>query len=300
MKIDYLARTLLYLPAHNEHLMKNAAKSEADMLALDIEDSCQPAENKQIARDNIVKMVSEGLFEGRKVFPRVNDRESGELLKDVYQLTIQGITGFIYPKSKNGMDVYFIGKLLETIEYEKGFPIGSFKLIPLIETTGAVANINDICEACPERVIAVGFGAEDYMSDLGGGHDPNGESILMARATIANAAKSHEIIPLDIVHMKVHDLEDLEREISVARKLGYEGKMIVHPKEIPLCHKYFSPTNEQIEWAKEMLRLSEEAIAEGRGVAVKDNKFIGPPMVKMAKDILLKQALVEKNSYKLN
>lgn len=293
-KVDYLTRTLLYLPAHKEHLMENAAKSEADMLALDIEDSCQPVENKQIARDNIVRLISQGLFEGRKVFPRVNDRESGELLKDVYQLTIPGITGFIYPKSKNGKDVYFIGKLLETIEYEKGFPVGTFKLIPLIETTGAVANINDICEACPERVIAVGFGAEDYMSDLGGIHDANGDSILMARATIANSAKAHDIVPLDIVHMKVHDMEDLEREILVARRLGYEGKMIVHPKEIPLCHKYFSPTEEQIEWAKEMLRLSEEAIAEGRGVAVKDNKFIGPPMVIMAKEILKKADMCSK------
>lgn len=288
MKIDYLTRSLLYLPAHKDKLIQNAALSDADMLALDIEDSCQPIGNKQIARDNIVKYVSEGIFGEKAIFPRVNDRESGELLKDIYQLTISGVNGFIYPKSRCGQDIYFIGKLLETIEYEKHFPIGTFKLIPLIETTGAVANINDICEACPQRVIAVGFGAEDYMSDLGGLHDDAGNSIFVARAIIANAAKAHDIVPLDIVHMKVHDLEDLEREISVARRLGYEGKMIVHPKEIALCHKYFSPTGEQIEWAKEMLRLSEEAIKEGRGVAVKDNKFIGPPMVKMAQKIVEK------------
>ena len=297
MKVDYLTRTLLYLPAHKDHLMQKAAESDADMFALDIEDSCQPIENKQLARNNIIKYVSEGLFAGRRVFPRVNDRESGELLKDIYQLTIPGISGFVYPKSKNGQDVYFIGKLLETIEYEKGFPVGTFKLIPLIETTGAVANINDICEACPERVIAVGFGAEDYMSDLGGLHDDNGDSILVARATIANAAKAHEIVPLDIVHMKVHDLDDLEREVSIARRLGYEGKMIVHPKEIPLCHKYFSPTEEQVEWAEEMIRLSEEAVSEGRGVAVKNGKFIGPPMLKMANDILKKHNTIKQLSH---
>jgi Citrate lyase beta subunit len=123
MKVDYLTRTLLYLPAHKDRLMENAAKSGADMLALDIEDSCQPSSNKQIARDNIIKYISEGYFNGMKVFPRVNDRESGELLKDIYQLTIEGVTGFIYPKSKSGNDVYFIGKLLETIEYEKNFQL---------------------------------------------------------------------------------------------------------------------------------------------------------------------------------
>ncbi len=283
MKIDYLTRSLLYLPAHKDRLMENAAASNADMLALDIEDSCQPESNKQIARDNIVKYVSKGYFKDKKVFPRVNDRESGELLKDIHQLTIEGISGFIYPKSKTGLDVYFIGKLLETIEYEKKLPIGYFKLIPLIETTGAVVNIKDICSVCPERVIAVGFGAEDYMSDLGGKHDEGSQSIYAARSIIALTAKSYDIAPLDIVHMKVHDLEDLEREIIIARDLGYVGKMIVHPKEIELCHKYFSPTKEEIEWAKEILLLSEEAIKEGRGVAVKNNKFIGPPWSKWQK-----------------
>lgn len=264
------------------------------MLALDLEDSCQPFENKQIGRDNIIKFLKAGLLEGQKVFPRVNDRESGELLKDVHQLTLPGITGFVYPKCTNGQDIYFIGKLLETIEYEKHIPVGYFKLIPLIETTGAVANINDVCEACPERIIAVGFGAEDYMSDLGGRHNEGGDSIFSARAIIANAAKAHDIVPLDIVHMKVHDLEDLEREMNVARDLGYEGKMLVHPKEIQPCHKCFSPSEEQVEWAKEIIFLSKEAIREGRGVAYMNNKFIGPPMLKMAEEILKKNQLCNK------
>ena len=74
MKVNYLTRSLLYLPAHKEHLIQNALKSGADMLALDLEDSCQPFENKQIGRDNIVKFLNEGLLDGHKVFPRVNDR----------------------------------------------------------------------------------------------------------------------------------------------------------------------------------------------------------------------------------
>ena len=155
----------------------------------------------------------------------------------------------------------------------------------------AVANINDVCEACPERIIAVGFGAEDYMSDLGGRHNEGGNSIFSARAIIANAAKAHDIVPLDIVHMKVHDLEDLEKEMNVARDLGYEGKMLVHPKEIQPCHKCFSPSEEQVDWAKEIIFLSEEAVREGRGVAYMNNKFIGPPMLKMAQEILEKSKL---------
>lgn len=73
----------------------------------------------------------------------------------------------MYLKATKGEDIYFFGKLLETIEYEKGFPIGTFKIIPLIETTGAVMNIQDICNSCT-RVIAVAFGCEDYITDLRG------------------------------------------------------------------------------------------------------------------------------------
>lgn len=293
MEVNFLTRSLMFVPAHNDRLMQSAARSEADILLLDIEDSVQPIDNKQVARDKIKCYIEEGIFQNRVLFPRVNDRESGELLKDVYQLSIPGVTGFMYPKSQKGEDVYFFGKLLETIEYEKQIPIGTFKIIPLIETVGAVMNIQEICQACPNRVVAVAFGCEDFVTSLGGQHDLEGNSIFTARAMIAMGAKANGIIPIDTVHIRVHDLEDLERNLQLSKKMGFEGMLVLNPKELPLVHKYYSPSEEQVVWAEEMLRLSEEAIAQGKGVAVKDNKFIGPPMVKMAKDILRKKKLME-------
>jgi citrate lyase subunit beta/citryl-CoA lyase len=288
MNKHILMRSLMFVPAHNQRLLDSATRVAADVLLLDIEDSVQPIENKQIARNNIIKYINEGKFAGRQVFPRVNDRESGELLKDVYQLTIEGVSGFMYPKSKTGNDIYFFGKLLETIEFEKKIPVGTFKIIPLIETAGAVMNIQEICKACPNRVIAVAFGCEDFVTDLGGKHDIEGQSIFTARAMIAMGAKANGVIPIDTVHIKVHDIEDLERNLILAKKLGFEGMLVLNPKELELVHNYFSPSNEELTWAKEMIQLSKEAIASGKGVAVKDNKFIGPPMVKMAEQILLK------------
>lgn len=294
MKINYLTRSLMFVPAHNSKLMESASRVQADVLLFDIEDSVQPIENKQLARDNIIKYVSEGVFSDRIIFPRVNDRESGQLLKDVYQLTIPGIEGFMYPKAKKGEDIYFFGKLLETIEYEKGIPIGTFKIIALIETSGAVLNIQDICTACPNRLVAVAFGCEDFVTDLGGKHDIEGQSIFTPRAIIAMGAKANEIIPIDTVHVRVHDLEDLEKNLVLAKKLGFEGMLVLNPKELPLVHKYFSPSEEEVSWAEEMLKLSEEAVSLGKGVAVKDNKFIGPPMVKMAQKIINKNNMIKK------
>lgn len=284
-------RSLMFVPAHNPKLLDSATRRDADVLLLDIEDSVPPCD-KQKARDNIKEFVKRTDIGKKMIFPRVNDRESGELLKDAYQLTIDGVDGFMYPKATKGEDIYFFGKLLETIEYEKGYPIGTFKIIPLIETAGALINIKDICTAC-HRVIAVAFGCEDYVTDLQGKHDAQGESIFVARTLIAAGARAAGIIPIDTVHIKVHDLEDLERNLKVAKNLGFEGMLVLNPKELPLVHQYFSPTPQEIEWAKEMIQLSEEAKANGQGVAVKDNKFIGPPMVKMAQNILKKEELIK-------
>lgn len=283
-------RSLMFVPAHNPKLLGSSLKRDVDVLLLDIEDSVPPID-KQKARDNIIEFLKRPETNGKIIFPRINDRESGELLKDVTQLTLPGVTGFMYPKAKKEDDVYFIGKLLETIEYEKGFPIGTFKLIPLIETTGAVMNIKEICTAS-ERVVAVAFGCEDFVTDMHGKHDPEGMSIMTARSLITMGARSSGVLPIDTVHIKVHDLEDLERNLIIGKNLGFEGMLVLNPKELPLVHKYYSPSSQEVQWAEEMIKLSEEAKAEGKGVAVKDGKFIGPPMVKMAQEIIDKHNMI--------
>ncbi len=280
-----LMRSLMFVPAHNERLLKSADRSDADVLLLDIEDSVQSIENKQIARDKIIECVNKNWFQKHLLFPRINDRESGELLKDLMQLTIKGINGFMYPKAHTGKDIYFIDKLLETIEYEKGFEVGTFKLIPLIETTASFLNAQEICQAS-ERVVAIAFGCEDFISDLQGINDKNGDSIFTPRAMISMAARANNVIPIDTVHINVHDLVDLERNLKIAKQLGFEGMLILNPKELNLAHQYFSPNPQEVKDAEEMLKLAKEAKLEGKGVAVKNNKFIGPPMILSAKKMI--------------
>ena len=287
MRCDSVMRSLMFVPAHNERLLEKAMKSNADVLLLDIEDSVQPIFNKQKARDSVVRCVNKSEF-GGLVFPRINDRESGELLKDLSQLTIPGVDGFMYPKSYSGQDIYFIDKLLETIEYEKKMPHGVFKLIPLIETSAAVLNAQEICQAS-ERVVAIAFGCEDFITDLQGIHDVEGNSLFIPRAIIALAARANGVIPVDTVHINVHDLEDLEKNLILSKKLGFEGMLVLNPKELPLVHSYFSPSSQEISDAYEMLQLADEAQKEGKGVAMKNGKFIGPPMIATAKKMIEKE-----------
>lgn len=293
MSKDILMRSLMFVPAHNERLMTSASKSEADVLLFDIEDSVQPNDNKQIARDNVIKFIEEGKFKGRHIFPRINDRESGELLKDVLQLTIEGITGFMYPKAKSGDDIYFFCKLLETIEYEKGIEIGTFKIIPLIETASAVLNAQDICKASA-RVVAIAYGSEDYITDLEGQHDLEHESLFVPRNLIAMAARATGVIPIDTVHVRVKDLEDLEKNLILSKKLGYEGMLVLNPMELSLVHRYYSPSEQDVYEANEILKLDKIARENNQGVAIMNGKFVGPPFVLKANKILKKHELITK------
>lgn len=289
---DYLLRSMMFVPGHNEKLLVSASRSSADALILDIEDSVMPVSNKQIARNMIREKLTSGLFKNRKLFPRINDRESGHCLKDVYALTMEGITGFVYPKAMRGQDIYFFDKLLETVEYEKGFKVPTFKIVPLIETASAVINAQEICLAS-DRVIAIAYGCEDFVADLEGVHDPEGRSLYVPRAMIAIAARATGVIPIDTVHINVHDLEDLERNVELAKTLGFEGMLVLHPKELEIAHRHFTPSEKEVEDARDVLRLSAEAEQMNKGVAVLNGKFIGPPMVIAAKKILEKDKLVK-------
>lgn len=288
---NLLMRSLMFVPAHNDKLMTSASNSQADILLLDIEDSVQPVKNKQIARDNIKTFIESGKFANRILFPRINDRESGQLLKDVMELTVEGVSGFMYPKSKKGEDVYFFDKLLETVEYEKGFEKGTFKIIPLIETASAVLNVEEICRAS-DRVVAVAYGSEDFITDLEGIHDLEHQSLFTPRAIIAMGARAAGVIPIDTVHIRVHDLEDLEKNLKVSKNLGFEGMLVLHPKELSLVHSYFSPSENEVNDAEEMLELAKEAESKGLGVAIRNGKFIGPPMIKKALKVIEKHKLI--------
>ena len=282
-----IARSLLFVPGHNLKFMESAASSTADILLPDVEDSVQPVSNKQLSRDLILSFVKEKKFNNKKIFPRINSPESGELIKDVTQLSVNGIDGFMYPKAKTGNDIYFFDKLLESIEADKGFQIGTFKIIPLIETSAAVLNAQDICKAS-KRVVAIAYGCEDFITDLRGVHDINDTSLFVPRALIAMAARANNVIPIDTVHVNINDLDDLEKNLQVAKNLGFEGMLSLHPKELPLIHKYFSPSDVEIENAKRILQLYEESEKNGKGVALFGDELIGPPMVKDAKNLLKK------------
>jgi citrate lyase subunit beta/citryl-CoA lyase len=288
-KINFPMRSLMFVPGNNIKFIKKSFNSDADVLLLDLEDSVESIKNKAIARNLILRLIK--LNTTKKIFIRINDIESGEILKDLEKLTINGIDGFMFPKSLSGLDIYFIDKLITSFEYKKGLEVGKFKIIPIIETTSAVMNVDEICKSS-KRVIAIAFGNEDYLTDLGALSDPNGVSLFFPRVMITNAAKANNIVPIDTVHVNVHDLKDLEQKLQLSKKLGFEGMLVLHPKELPLVNKYFSPSISEIKNAKNIIKISKSKLIKNKSVDIIDGKFVGPPMIKAAKKILERDKLI--------
>lgn len=291
-KKEYLMRSLMFVPGHNDKLQISASKSSADVILLDVEDSVLPISNKQIARDLIRKNVESGLFKDYEVFVRINDIDTGFLLQDVYQLTVTGISGFLFSKTNTAADIIFFDKLLEVIENEKGFEKGKFKIIPILETASAIVNANEIARAS-ERNVGLGFGSEDFVSDLEGIRDfEETTSIFTPRAWVAMVARTHNLIPIDAAYIHIHDLDGLERHLQKGRTLGYAGMWGIHPKQNDLINNYYSPSEEEIQEAKEIFSLFEEAQKSGKGVAIINGKFIGPPLFVKAERTLKRAKLI--------
>lgn len=289
----YLMRSLMFVPGHNEKLLLSAAKSHADVILMDVEDSVMPATNKQLARETIKRTIESGSFSNFDVFVRINEIGSGFLLQDILQLTIEGITGFLFSKSNTAEDIVFLDKLLEVVERERGFEVGKFKIIPILETAASVINANEIAQSS-RRIIAIGFGSEDFVSDIEGIRDFNtNTSIFTPRAWVAMVARTYNLIPIDAAYIKVHDLEGLEEHLKVGRTLGYAGMWVLHPKQNELANRYYAPSENEIAEAYEILSLAEEANKQDKGVAIINGKFIGPPLVVKANRTIKRSQLIE-------
>ena len=190
-RCNWILRSMMFVPGHNLKLIKKALISEADALILDLEDSVRPHHNKEIARELIVSFALDGTLKtcDKKIFVRINDRDTNLLLTDLTAVTLDGIDGVLMPKVYSAEDICYIDHLLEAIEHEKELTIGKFKIAVLIETAAAVLNVQEICKAS-DRIVAVTFGCEDFVADLEGLHDSKHESLQVPRAMIALGARA--------------------------------------------------------------------------------------------------------------
>ncbi|MBX2931826.1 MAG: CoA ester lyase [Chitinophagaceae bacterium] len=288
-----LLRSMMFVPGHNEKLIDSASRSTADALIFDLEDSVQPESNKIIAREIIVNNSKKEEFNHFQKFVRLNEIGTEFFLQDVLQVTLGNIDGFLLSKTNTKEDVQYLDNLLTSIEKERHLELGRFSIIPILESAQSIVNINEIATSS-KRIIALGFGSEDYVSDIQGVRDfETNISISYPRSLVPIVARAYGLEAIDAAYIKVHDLEGLERHLNTGKILGYGGMWVLHPKQNELANQYFAPTEQEYNSSVEFLRLYEEAKKINKGVAIIEGKFVGPPLITKSKDIIARYEMIQ-------
>jgi len=155
-------------------------------------------------------------------------------------------------------------------------------LMPVIETCEGMLRAREVAGASP-RVVALTYGLEDYILDLGGVKTPAGLESLWARSQVVNAAKAAGVQAIDTVFADIEDLEGLRASCRAAKELGFEGKGCIHPRQVGVVNGEFTPSATEIEKAREIVSAFQEAQAQGRNVVSVGSKMIDPPVVERAR-----------------
>lgn len=289
--MSYLLRSMLFVPAYNEKFLDKAAGSEADAIIFDLEDAVPPAKRKT-ARDILGKYLSDGTFAGKQLFIRVNELGSNDLIRDLKLINGNQILGVVTPKIKGVTEIQEFSNLLKKCEERDGLKEGTIKLLPLIETAGAVANVQSIA-ASSKRIIALLFGGEDYLDSISGTHEYSVKAFEVPRAMIVMAARMNNLLPIDTPYMDLKNEEGFTAEERVAYSMGFAGALLVNPIQIPWANKCFRPSEEEVLHARAVLETSEKAQEEGRSIATLDGKVVGPPMLKRANKVMACDQLVK-------
>jgi citrate lyase subunit beta/citryl-CoA lyase len=274
-----LRRSRLYLPGNQPKFMLNAGLFSPDGVILDLEDSVHP-QAKAAARllvRNALRCVD---FRGSERMVRINQLPLG--LDDLDAVVPEAPNVILIPKVDEAEQVREVDARIAEI---RGGRERNLWLMPIVESALGVENAFAIA-AASKRVCALTIGLEDYTADLGVEKTKSSEESLFARSRVVNAARAAGAQAIDSVFADVADVEGLRAWGTASRALGFEGMGCIHPRQIPVIHDAFAPTNAEIEKALRIVRAFEDAEARGLGVVSLGSKMIDPPVVERARRLV--------------
>ncbi|MGW4420840.1 HpcH/HpaI aldolase/citrate lyase family protein [Streptosporangium sp. NPDC004631] len=259
------APAVLFAPGHRAEVLRKLPRSAPDAVVIDLEDSV-PAAAKPLARENARDLTAElaAVAPALPVYLRVNPAGSPFFEDDLAALP-DGLAGVVLPKLESP------GRLARI----PGLPV-----IAGIETAAGVARVERLLVG---PVVACYFGAEDFVTDMGGRRTPASTEVLYARSRVALAARLANVVALDQAVVEIYDTERFRRDAAVGRAIGYAGKLCLHPAQVPLAQAAFGPSAAEAERAERIIRAYEAA---GEGVIVDDGQMIDGPLVQRARAIV--------------
>ena len=257
-------RTLLFIPGNNKRFIEKARSLNADIICFDLEDSV-PLNEKQAARDLVSEALEEKKDHGnRNVYVRINSYESGMSIQDLDAIVSDQIDGVVVPKVNNEKEVNYLVRSLIESERQKAMS-KKIGIMASIESAQGLVNSYSIATA-DVRVKTLVFGVFDFLNDMGLDYVQDGIEYSFARAKIPIDARAAGIGAIDAIWHKVDDIDGLVRDAGTAKRLGYQGKCVIHPKQVEPVARVFLPSNNEIDWARKVVHALEEIMEKGKGI----------------------------------
>ncbi|AEG16261.1 CoA ester lyase [Desulfofundulus sp. TPOSR] len=275
-------RTLLFTPGDDPRKGEKAFAAGADAVILDLEDAVAEAQ-KERARQQIRQTLS--IPRPVPVFVRINGASSPHILPDLQTVVDLPVEGLMLAKAESGEEVRRVDWLLSLLEQQHQLPVGKIKIIPFVESARGISRAGEIAAA--PRVSCLAFGGNDYTMDIGVPYSRDGEELFFARSQLVVASRAAGIAPpLDTVNPDFRDISFLVEDARRARKLGFQGKLVIHPAQVAPVNEVFTPGDEEIAWAEKVVEAFARAQAAGSGVIQVEGKMVELPIVRRAEQLL--------------
>lgn len=293
MKDHRVWRSMLYVPSNNPTFVAKAHTRGADALILDLEDSVPEAE-RPAARLGLAAAAREAGQLGTDILVRIN-RPIDEAVRDIEAAVMPEVCGLYLPKVESAEHLGLLEELVSKREQVLGMAPGATVLVPMIETAGAYFRMDEIARSST-RNVGITLGGEDFALDTG--MVPDEETLFLGSQKLVYAARAAGIMPLGTIGT-VADYQDLDAyRLSAIRsqKFGFEGSACIHPSVVPVLNAAFSPSADEVDKAERIIRVYEQAQANGTGAISLDGKMVDVPVALRAEKLLARHRRIQERT----
>lgn len=290
-----MRRTMLFLPSNNPNMICNGGLLGADSLIFDLEDAVAP-DQKDAARELLKNALGSLNFGKCEIIVRINGLDTPYWEEDLEYILPLKPDMIMPPKVSSGDYIRTLDQKLTELEAKFGIPVGSTRILALLETAQGVENAYEIARAS-KRMMGLFLGAEDLSADLRCKRTKEGSEILYARGRLVCAARAAGIEVYDTPFTDVQDLDGLEKDAQFAKGLGFSGKACISPAHVDTVNRVFSPTPADIQYAKDVFAVIAEAKRLGKGAISLRGKMIDAPIVQRARLVLEAASEIEGVDY---
>lgn len=284
-------RSMLYVPASNTRGLQKAKTLPADGLIIDLEEAVSPNDKVQ-ARSAAIAATNSLAYKPREILIRANSLSTPWGKDDLIAVASSCADGVLLAKIDSAKDVRAAEMILRSAGARE-----SLRLWVMLETPAAIIHANAIMSC--DSVAGLCVGTADLAKDLCCAHPPDRAPMLHALQAAVLAARAHGKVPLDGVHLDLEDDSLLESVCKQGKALGFDGKTLIHPRQIDIANRVFAPSAEDVRAATRLIAVHDAARAEGRAITVLDGKIVEPLHVIRAQRVIEQAGAIAKLDGKL-